>query len=546
MLDQVEKISFAWAQSAGTEEERIIRRMSVDPLFFANNALGMDEDDPSLDALKPTKQQKELLRTIGALSFCKKLFRDRLSEGKHLDLPRYIRVFANKLGISIISGKGTGKTGCSSWLILWFISTQENAKICCIGPTEDTLKQILWSEIHLWYNKRKPDGSYYFKSPLRDKLVVGADTVSYMEGDKPSKNWVAFCRVSPRNADVGKLMGTLSGLHSDNLLILVDEAAAISNEVFVPLENTLAGRNNICLICFNPNRNNGYAYNTHFHPSEKEHWSRLQWNSEESELVSKEYLKILEQKYGGKDTNNYRVAVLGEPPTGNDNSLIPFVWVHNAIDREVGQHGEPVTVIGVDVARTGGDSTIAIARKGKQVKEILKINESDSFSVVDELIKFSNRIGGSQFICVDHIGVGCAVTDVLRKSIYTGRVVPVVVSNSSSSQQFRNLRAELWWRARMLFEHGDISLPNHEALIEQLSSISYSTDKGGGLGKVTVEGKDSIRKRMGGSPDYADALILTMAIQDISKSGTIDLKMRKQVDIWAEETPSQSKGWMRQ
>ena len=59
--------------------------------------------------------------------------------------PEEIKMAA-KTGVSIQSGKGTGKDAEASWLILWFLICFTNSKIPCTAQTGHQLKDVLWSE----------------------------------------------------------------------------------------------------------------------------------------------------------------------------------------------------------------------------------------------------------------------------------------------------------------------------------------------------------------------------------------------------------------
>jgi hypothetical protein len=98
----------------------------------------------------------------------------------------------------------------------------------------------------------------------------------------------------------------------------------------------------------------------------------------------------------------------------------------------------------------------------------------------------------------------------------------------SSKERFRNLRAELWWLLRCRFEKAHshtlylagnadgaqfpdeemISIPNHPALIAQLSTPLYHYTE---TGKIQIESKRDMQKRGIASPDFADALTLAFA-----------------------------------
>ena len=53
-----------------------------------------------------------------------------------------------------------------------------------------------------------------------------------------------------------------------------------------------------------------------------------------------------------------------------------------------------------------------------------------------------------------------------------------------------------------------VKLPYHEKLVEELLAIRYTYTP---TGKIKIESKDDLKKRLLKSPDHADALSLTFA-----------------------------------
>ena len=76
--------------------------------------------------------------------------------------------------------------------------------------------------------------------------------------------------------------------------------------------------------------------------------------------------------------------------------------------------------------------------------------------------------------------------------------------------KFMRLRDELWWNCREWFANENPCIPDDVDLINQLTDIKYSDESG----KIKVEGKSMMKKRVGGSPDIADALNLTFYMDD--------------------------------
>ena len=76
--------------------------------------------------------------------------------------------------------------------------------------------------------------------------------------------------------------------------------------------------------------------------------------------------------------------------------------------------------------------------------------------------------------------------------------------------EYHNLRAELWWHLRELLnpEKNPIALPPDDDLLSELASVKYKVDA---KGAIQIESKDDMKKRLGHSPDRADAVVLAFS-----------------------------------
>ena len=110
-------------------------------------------------------------------------------------------------------------------------------------------------------------------------------------------------------------------------------------------------------------------------------------------------------------------------------------------------------------------------------------------------------------ILVDSIGLGAGVVDRLRELRLPARGINVAESPAMGGT-YRNLKAELWYKAKACLEARDCWLPKDEMLIAELATVRYTFTSNG---KIQIEGKDEIRKRGLPSPDRADAFCLTFA-----------------------------------
>lgn len=112
-------------------------------------------------------------------------------------------------------------------------------------------------------------------------------------------------------------------------------------------------------------------------------------------------------------------------------------------------------------------------------------------------------------IAADEIGIGRGVVDSLEEAGYCNVGVNVA-ERSSDSERWHNLRAELWCnlRERLDPEKDPIALPRDDELLSELASVKYKVDA---RGAMQIESKDEMRKRLGHSPDRADAVVLAFA-----------------------------------
>jgi hypothetical protein len=110
-------------------------------------------------------------------------------------------------------------------------------------------------------------------------------------------------------------------------------------------------------------------------------------------------------------------------------------------------------------------------------------------------------------MAVDVGGVGAGVVDRLRQLKYEVEQVHFG-GGANDPQRFRNRRAELFWTLRERLEKGEISLPDDEELLADLSALRYAFTQDG---RILLESKDDVRKRLGRSPDRADAVALAFA-----------------------------------
>lgn len=402
---------------------------------------------------------------------------------------------------SVRSGHGPGKTTVAAWIILWFMITRPFAKVVCTAPTARQLRDVLRTEIAKWLRQ----------SVLADEFIIQKEKIFHKES--PDEWWIRF--ISPSvSATKEDQAETLAGLHADHLLIVVDEASGVPDPTFVPLEGALSSEDNKVLLIGNPTKSSGYFYDTQFRTDIQKDWNCLHWDARESSRVPKEQVEYFARKYG-VDSNVFKIRVEGNPPTQDENTLIPLWAAQQCIGKEIQVAEDEPLYLGVDVARYGNDASIILPRTGLQIHPWETFRKLNTIDLGGFIIQTYTEMKASG-CAIDVIGVGAGVSDWLEKH-HLKNLYQVNVANSSSNlEKYDRLRDELWVKMRDNCLLGMYSFPDTkvngetESLGEQLASelacVRYKFNAHGG---IVVESKKDLKARGVDSPNIADALGLT-------------------------------------
>jgi len=389
--------------------------------------------------------------------------------------------------ISVRAGHGVGKSTVCSWALIWHMVTRYPQKSVVTAPTASQLFDALFSELKSWINKLPP--------ALQELFEVFSDRINMKAS--PESSFIS-ARTSSNDRPEA-----LAGVHSEHVLIVVDEASAIPESVFEAAAGSMSGHSATTILISNPTRNSGLFYQTHH--SLASDWFRIHVSCVDNPLVSSDFVKQISSTYG-PDSNAYRIRVLGEFAASDDDTLIPAASVDSARLRDVPTSPSDDLVYGLDVARFGTDRTALCKRRGNVVLEIKSWGGLDLMQTVGYIVNEAKKDSPSE-ICVDTIGLGSGVADRLREMGYNVRDVNVSES-SAMNPNANKLRDELWMAVRDWLDTKTAKLPKDESLRQELVAPRYTFTSSG---KLVVESKDSLRKRGMRSPDLADSLCLTFA-----------------------------------
>jgi hypothetical protein len=419
--------------------------------------------------------------------------------------------------VSVKSGHGVGKTSTESWALLYYLNTRANSRVVATAPTQAQLKDILWPEAAKWH-ERMPD-------ELRAQWEISE---THIRSRSAPKTWFATARTSNKPEN-------LQGFHGDNILVLVDEASGVPQNVFEVIEGILTGADEngleaLLLMAGNPTQTSGEFYSAF--TKNKMLYERFTISGDNvapkdrdggtiyvSPRVSEAYRQTMARKYG-RDSAVYDVRVRGLFPSMADDVVVPLAWAEAASGLSLpilDTIADPVT-LSMDVARFGGDETVLAAFRRRHclwMKTWPKTSTSQCVDILYEHYKQSEVTVAR--IIVDEPGVGGGVVDGARRAGLPitpyhggGSVSEANGDPDEDVRMFANRRSRDWWNVRRLFERKMVRIPDDETLINQIASVKYDYND---RDKIQVETKRKMRERLGedASPDRADALVMGLA-----------------------------------
>jgi hypothetical protein len=428
--------------------------------------------------------------------------------------------------VAVKSGHGVGKTFLAAGITL-YLAYVWHATGMTTAPTFRQVRRALWGEIHYQYNRSR--------TPLGGKM----NQVSLDLGDK----WFV------EGFSTDKPLDNITGIHEENIFVIVDEAGGVVPTTFEALDALLTSESTFVLYIGNPVDPTG-AFADVFKPNSG--FKTFTLSCYDSPNVKHDriiYPKLTVKKWvddkvrkWGADSNLFRVRVLGEFPEESKDTLIPIRYIEKALEK--GREGvftaDRIYAFGLDVARQGSDSTTY----GVRYKSgLFKLHEStqkkretetagkmiDIYNGFIPEFKYRNlneldkRLKGEVKeeteeaffppINVDDIGVGGGVVDILLEEEYPVNGVNVGEapdpSDPDEAKLFLNKRAQYYWNLKMLFEKGLVAIDDDELAFE-LSKIKIEFLRSG---KIKIIDKEIIKKELAGrSPDKAECMMLAFSM----------------------------------
>jgi hypothetical protein len=150
------------------------------------------------------------------------------------------------------------------------------------------------------------------------------------------------------------------------------------------------------------------------------------------------------------------------------------------------------------------DSSAVAQRQGRQAFPITTFRIPDTMVLAGQFIRLAKESRADGFFIDETGGYGAGVIDAMRQLGHT--VIGIQFSGKPNDYRYFNKRSEMYFELAAWVKSGG-ALPDDRQLKEELcgTTFVYQGDK------FRIVEKELIKKKLGRSPDKADALALTFA-----------------------------------
>jgi hypothetical protein len=388
------------------------------------------------------------------------------------------------------SGHGIGKSTLVAWIVDWISSTRPYSQGTVTANTFTQLTTKTWASVQKW--TRLLINTHWF-TVTGDKL--------YHKDFKES--WFCSaqsCKEENSEAFAGQHAATSTSYY------IFDEASAVPDSIFEVAEGGLTDGEPMIFLFGNPTRNSGKFHRVCF-GSERNRWENRCIDSRQSQFTNKAQIQEWIDDYG--ETSDFvRVRVLGLPPAASDMQFIDLERVNAAQSRKVEVLPDEPLIMGIDVARGGGDDNVMRFRRGLDARSIkpIRIHGEDTRDSMKLVSKIADVIHDMKpdVVFLDATGIGGPIGDRLRQLGY--KVFDVQFGAQAPKPQYANMRSFMWAQMKDWLLKGAIDKDSQLEI--DLTGPGYGHDK---KDRLLLESKESMKARELDSPDDGDALGLTFA-----------------------------------
>ncbi len=418
--------------------------------------------------------------------------------------------------VALIGANGIGKDALCAWLVEWFLFC--HGGVVPTTSASDRQVSILWKEINYWTGKSKAGNAFEL---LARKMYRKTNPQVYAEGFKAAS------------------ASKMEGYHSPALLYIMTEARGVEDWGYNAMLKACSGEDNRILIQSVPGDESGEFYR--IAQGMRPRWKVIMFPAAKrtrggtaekkfiptTQLVSQD--SIDEKLEYGEDSPWFQGPVLAQFTRASALSLISLGQYQAAIENYANISTDGQDILGVDVAWVGTNQTVLCHRRGGAIQDF-KAYQGQRETQTAERCQEWAKACPQGIIVIEHGVAQAGVIDILIDNGFEDRLIEVSPgSPPMEEEKFGDRRSELYYYLMRRFEDGQIGVPDrfrNSPLGAQMTSIRKINR---GDNKFQIESKKQMSSRGIPSPDWSDALMLTMAVSD---TGVMSAGFHTS-DIWA-------------
>jgi hypothetical protein len=417
---------------------------------------------------------------------------------------------------AVRSAHSIGKSHIASRAVAWWGSVHpvDEVFVVTTAPSAPQVKAILWR---------------YVKSAHRKGALGGYITEGEIPEWKVEGRLIGWGRKPQALTNEEEAKTAFQGIHAKFVLVVIDEAGGVPKWLYDAIQTLVTSPTNRVLAIGNPDDASSHFARINEPGSG---WNVLKisafdapaFTGEEvsddlaAVLVSREWVETVRREWG-EDNPLYISKVLAEFPTVSDDSLITPAMITRSVAAFGELDGTAMGRYAADIARLGRDKTVVYRNRGGVMTKVAEWSRKTTDVTTAKLRKIlaPHQRGVPMVIDITG-GLGAGPFDNLKREGYS--VVPWNSSEAPMSKtfprsdmlRFKNRRAEQYWTLRELMDSGEIGIePGDLDAQAQLVGIKWWIDT---QGKICLESKEDMIKRLGRSPDHADAIMMATVPTD--------------------------------
>ena len=378
------------------------------------------------------------------------------------------------------AGRGSGKSYIASLIAV--LALLKGQRVICLGQNFKAVSEVLMRECIIRLNEMLPPGTFNVNKALMK--------ITYKKG--------VIYFASYENLDA------IRG-YSQIYLAICDEAALADEYLLTTLPFCMRDLNGVdprIIFISTPRSHNWLSAYVR-----KENVKVINAKTSDNTKITDEEIALM--KRGCLSETAWQREFYGiEVDDDNSGTLFNLEMLDDA------PANGTTYAIGVDVSGLGKDYNVIVLRQGNCVKKVEKFEVATGKTLYNSIRNMINEfgLGNLSHICID-MAYGQSLYDVLMETEYAPYTSLVAFGGSSDDPAYLNKRAEMYLRLKKRIEEKGICGLNDDIKTELCATKYCLTNHD----KVQLIPKDEIRAVLGRSPDSADALVLTMARDDVPR-----------------------------